>query len=183
MAFRARTVEQSRSVSYVCNFRGVVDLRDLPYAPVEQWCVGSSMSHVDRSHKMQWGVSFSLSSFSFMFSYIDRLAATRNQLLHALRGNSLFKVLAHNVNGISSVGKFPAICSLDADVLALTETQATTNNQRASYSWQQNKDWNIVWGHAQPSSSRTGVAIMVIGQKLLGLLGPLFLTRLSVTGG
>ena len=130
MAFRARTVEQSRSVSYVCNFRGVVDLRDLPYAPVEQWCVGSSISHVDRSHKMQWGVSFSLSSFSFMFSYIDRLAATRNQLLHALRGNSLFKVLEHNVNGISSVGKFPAICSLDADVLALTETQATTNNQR-----------------------------------------------------
>eukprot|EP00972_Heterocapsa_arctica_P055507 8189411-Heterocapsa_arctica.AAC.1 len=62
------------------------------------------------------------------------LAAAWNRLMRALHGNGLpagqVVMQAINCNGIRVTGRWAQVCSLEADILALTETHATDAAQK-----------------------------------------------------
>jgi hypothetical protein len=91
------------------------------------------------------------------------LATAWNRLMRALHGNGLpagqVVMQAINCNGVRVRGRWAQVCSLEADILALTETHATDAAQKTLV--HEAAGWNVHWGKPTEPSDRTGVAILV----------------------
>ena len=88
----------------------------------------------------------------------------RNRVMHAQNGNAVpdqqcVSLQSFNPNDVNVLGRWDRICNFTDDIVVLSETHATLRTQ--STLKHSNNDYHVVWGHAQPSSSRTGIAIMV----------------------
>ena len=123
-------------------------------------CVSARRSHTTRC----WDLCaiFRLKGLRCVSVQWHTTRLQRNRVMHAQNGNAApdqrcVSLQSFNPNGVNVLGRWDRICNFTDDIAVLSETHATLRTQ--STLKHSNDDYHVVGGHAQPSSSRTGVTL------------------------